>query len=143
MSDLTQNPPEFHTEDRAPGDEPHDHDLSFGEGWKAYTAGLGFATLLTVVSFFVANTTWVWGPSIPVALSVLAVGQMGVHLVFFLHITGGPDGLNNLMALAFGVLIVLLLIGGTLWIMSDMNGNMMNMPTMPQVMQMQNQAATP
>ncbi len=41
--------------------------------------------------------------------SVLAIAQMGVHLVFFLHITTGPDNTNNVMALAFGVLIVLLL----------------------------------
>jgi cytochrome o ubiquinol oxidase operon protein cyoD len=141
MSDLTQDPSDYHLEDRAPGDEPEDernhHDLSFGEGYGAYLAGLGFATLLTIISFVVANTTWVWGPSIPVALAVLAVGQMGVHIVFFLHITGGPDGINNLMALAFGVLIVLLLIGGSLWVMGHMNANMMNMPSMPQIMQMQ------
>jgi len=34
--------------------------------------------------------TWIWRPSIPVALSVLAVAQIGVHLVFFLHLTTAP-----------------------------------------------------
>ena len=57
-------------------------------------------------------------PSIPVALAVLAIAQMGVHLVFFLHITTGPDNTNNVLALAFGVLIVLLVIAGSLWIMA-------------------------
>ena len=75
-----------------------------------------------------------WGPSIPVALVVLAIAQMGVHLVFFLHITTGPDNVNNVMALAFGVLIVLLLLAGSLWIMSHLNHNMM---PMDQIMQMQ------
>jgi cytochrome o ubiquinol oxidase subunit IV len=42
---------------------------------------------------------------------VLAIAQMGVHLVFFLHITTGPDNTNNVLALAFGVLIVILLMG--------------------------------
>ena len=83
----------------------------------SYFVGLGLATLLTVVSFFVAGTTLVWAPSIPVALVVLAIAQMGVHLVFFLHITTGPDNTNNVMALAFGVLIVLVLMVGTLWVM--------------------------
>jgi cytochrome o ubiquinol oxidase operon protein cyoD len=59
---------------------------------------------------------------------------MGVHLVFFLHITTGPDNVNNVMALAFGVLIVLLVITGSLWIMAHMNQNMM---PMDQIMQMQ------
>ena len=71
------------------------------------------------MSFFIARTTLVWEPSIPVALVVLAIAQMGVHLVFFLHITTGPDNVNNVMALAFGVLIVLLLIAGSLWIMAQ------------------------
>jgi hypothetical protein len=34
---------------------------------------------------------------------VLAIAQMGVHLVFFLHITTGPDNTNNVLALAFGL----------------------------------------
>src|SRR5271169_6275241 len=93
--------------DIAPGDE-------FTEGGGiatrviGYLTGLGLAILLTATSFFVAGTDLVWQPSIPVALVVLAIAQMGVHLVFFLHITTGADNTNNIMALAFGVLIVML-----------------------------------
>ena len=108
------------------------HDVAKSAG--IYLIGLGLATLLTIVSFFIARTTLVWQPSIPVALAVLAIAQMGVHLVFFLHITTGPDNVNNVMALAFGVLIVLLVITGSLWIMAHMNHNMM---PMDQIMQMQ------
>ena len=100
----------------------------------SYLAGFGLAVLLTVISFVVARTTLVWQPSIPTALFVLAIAQMGIHLVFFLHITSGPDSTNNVMALAFGVLIVLLLIGGSLWIMGHLNHDM---PGMDKVMQMQ------
>jgi cytochrome o ubiquinol oxidase operon protein cyoD len=49
---------------------------------------------------------------------------MGVHLVFFLHVTTGPDSTNNILALAFGVLIVLLIVAGSLVIMANLNGNM-------------------
>src|SRR5262245_25691917 len=51
------------------------------------------------VAFFVSQTTLVWQPSIPIALIVLAIAQMGVHLVFFLHITTGAESLNNVLAL--------------------------------------------
>jgi cytochrome o ubiquinol oxidase subunit IV len=105
-----------------------------GEGIGSLLVGLGLATLLTIVSFFIARTTLVWQPSIPVALAVLAIAQMGVHLVFFLHITTGPDNVNNVMALAFGVLIVFLVIVGSLWIMEHLNQNMM---PMDQIIQMQ------
>ena len=119
--------------DAAPGYEsPDGHDVFRALG--TYLVGLGLATLLTVVSFFIARTTLVWQPSIPVALSVLAIAQMGVHLVFFLHITTGPDNVNNVMALAFGVLIVFLVMVGSLWIMAHLNQNMM---PMDQIMQMQ------
>jgi cytochrome o ubiquinol oxidase operon protein cyoD len=123
----------LHPGDIAPGDE-----IAGGrevvEGLLGYLIGLALATLITVVAFFISQTTLVWQPSIPIALFVLAVAQMGVHLVFFLHITTGPDNTNNILALAFGVLIVLLLIGGTVWIMYHMNHNMM---PMDQIMRMQ------
>jgi cytochrome o ubiquinol oxidase subunit IV len=122
-----------HSVDLAPGDE-HIEDGGVGQRVLGYLTGLGLAILLTATSFFVAGTDLVWQPSIPVALVVLAIAQMGVHLVFFLHITTGPDNTNNVLALAFGVLIVLLVMVGSLWIMANLNHNMM---PMDQIMQMQ------
>ncbi|THD55421.1 MAG: cytochrome o ubiquinol oxidase subunit IV [Bradyrhizobium sp.] len=117
--------------DVAPGDE---EEVRVGPRLLGYVVGLGLAIVLTITSFFVAGTDLVWQPSIPVALVVLAMAQMGVHLVFFLHITTGADNTNNVLALAFGLLIVFLVIGGSLWIMSNLNHNMM---PMDQIMQMQ------
>jgi cytochrome o ubiquinol oxidase operon protein cyoD len=119
--------------DVVPGDE-HLEGGSLTQRVLGYLTGLGLAILLTATSFFVAGTDLVWQPSIPVALVVLAIAQMGVHLVFFLHLTTGADNTNNLLALAFGVLIVILLMGGSLWIMANLNHNMM---PMDQIMQMQ------
>ena len=114
---------DLHPSDTAPG-EQRIRRTEITEQIKSYLIGLGLAILLTVMSFFISGTTLVWGPSIPVALVVLAVAQMGVHLVFFLHITTGPDNVNNVMALAFGVLIVFLVLAGSLWIMANMSHNM-------------------
>jgi len=85
--------------DLAPGEEGQDGELSLLQRIAGYLTGLGLAILL----------------------------QMGVHLVFFLHITTGPDNTNNVLALAFGVLIVVLVIGGSLWIMAHLNHNTMPM----------------
>lgn len=104
----------------APG-EPHDSMLS---ETVSYVVGLGLALLLTGISFWVASTTSLWGPGVATGLVVLAIAQMGVHLVFFLHITSGPDNTNNVLALAFGVMIVFLVMIGTIWIMAHMNANM-------------------
>jgi cytochrome o ubiquinol oxidase subunit IV len=128
MSELHDT---HHRADLAPGDE---EEVNVRYRVLGYLIGLGLAVLLTATSFFVAGTDLVWQPSIPVAIIVLAIAQMGVHLVFFLHITTGPDNTNNVMALAFGLLIVFLVIAGSLWIMSHLNQNMM---PMDQIMQMQ------
>ena len=128
MSDLTHVPVEH---DLAPGEEEQH---SVGARVLGYVVGLGLALLLTATSFFIAGTDLVWQPSIPVAIIVLAIAQMGVHIVFFLHITTGPDNTNNVLALAFGLLIVFLVVGGSVWIMANLNANM---PPMDQIMRMQ------
>jgi cytochrome o ubiquinol oxidase operon protein cyoD len=117
--------------DVAPGDELGPADIP--HAIRGYLVGLALATLLTCVSFYIARSTLVWQPSIPIALSVLALAQMGVHLVFFLHLTSGPDGVNNVMALAFGLLIVVLLVFGSLWIMTHLDHNVMSMQRLMQM----------
>ena len=123
-------------QDRAPGDE---ESLIGGmsettSAFLVYTTGLVLAVGLTATSFWAANTSLLWAPGIPLGLAVLAIAQMGVHLVFFLHITTGPDNTNNVLALAFGLLIVTLVVAGSIFIMISLNGNMtpvgdlMNMP---------------
>ena len=74
-----------------------------------------------------SQTNLLWAPGIPVGLVVLAFAQVGVHLVFFLHLGTGPDHTNNILALAFGVLIVFLVITGSIWIIANLNSNMMPM----------------
>ena len=99
-------------------------------GLLVYTIGLLLAIILTATSFWVANSSALWAPGVALGLMVLAIAQMGVHLVFFLHITTGPDNTNNVLALAFGVLIVALVIAGSVWIMANLNANMMPMGDM-------------
>jgi cytochrome o ubiquinol oxidase operon protein cyoD len=113
--------------DLAPGYESADGEGPEGirEGVRSYVLGLALAIALTVASFWVARTHILYGPSVPVALVVLAVAQMGIHLVFFLHITTAPDNTNNVLALALGILIVFVLVFGTVWVMAHMNHNMM------------------
>jgi cytochrome o ubiquinol oxidase operon protein cyoD len=135
MSDLEYDPHHggaLHDEwaDHAPGDEPEE---SAGHWVLNSNLGLGFSVALTVAAFLVAGSHIIYGPGIPVALIVLAIAQMGVHLVFFLHVTTGPDNTNNVLALAFGIMVVFLIVVGSIWIMNNLNQNMM---PMDQLMQM-------
>ena len=118
------NSPEHMFYDRTPGVEEREPTASY----LSYSAGLGLAIVATIASFTVAQTNLLWPPGIPVGLIVLALAQIGVHLVFFLHLGSGPDSTNNILALAFGVLIVFLVIAGSIWIIANLNTNMMSMP---------------
>lgn len=117
--------------DVAPGfvDAP---DRSIRDGIASSLIGLVLAAGLTAAAFLAVDTGVIWGPGIPVALGVFAVTQIGVHLVFFLHLTTAPDNTNTALALAFGVLIVILIIAGSIWIMNHLDRNMLPMsPGMP------------
>lgn len=118
--------------DAPPGDEAaHGGVLRSVVG---YMTGLVLAGLLTAVSFRVGTGDLVWQPGIVAAIAVLAIAQMGIHLVFFLHVSSGPDSTNNVLALAFGILIVFLVVVGTIWITNDLNDRMM---PMSKIMEMQ------
>jgi cytochrome o ubiquinol oxidase subunit IV len=105
-----------------PGDAPD---------WKSRLVkslmGLAASVVLTLASFWAAGTPLVWGPGVPVLLAALAIGQMGVHLVFFLHVSSGPEGTNTILALAFGVFVVALVVFGSLIIMANLDAGMAGM----------------
>lgn len=119
--------------DSIPGDE-REGDGSIARNILTYVVGLALAGALTIASFWAIHTHLIYGPGIPFAIITLAIAQMGIHLVFFLHITTDPDNTNNVLALAFGILIVCLVIFGSMWIMTNLNHNMM---PMDKLMQMQ------
>ncbi len=110
--------------DKAPGDNGT---IARSKGLQSYLLGLSLATALTIASFWAAGSHLIYGPGVAIALVTLAVAQMGVHLVFFLHITTDPDNTNNILALAFGILIVCLVVFGSIWIMGHLNHNMIPM----------------
>jgi cytochrome o ubiquinol oxidase operon protein cyoD len=107
--------------------DPEKHMEKPEHGAQLLFIGLGLAALLTAASFAIVATDVIWPPGRTAALLVLAIAQMGVHLVFFLHLSTAPRDINNILALAFGLLIVVLIVGGTLWIMAHLNANMAGM----------------
>jgi cytochrome o ubiquinol oxidase subunit IV len=111
-------------DDRTPGVQEYESTASY----LSYSVGLGLAIIATIGSFAVSQTNLLWAPGIPVGLIVLAFAQIGIHLVFFLHLGSAPDHTNNILALAFGVLVVFLVITGSIWIIANLSSNMMPMP---------------
>lgn len=64
---------------------------------------------------------------IPVVLG-LAVLQLLVQLVFFLHLSRQSKPRWNMLMLAFAFIVIFIVVGGSVWIMDSLNYHM----TMPQ-----------
>ena len=116
-------------QDEEPGKTPERLWASIGK----YAAGFGISVLLTLASFWVSDTQLVYAQGVSVLLAALAIAQMGVHLLFFLHISSGPEGTNNILALAFGVFVVALVVFGSIIIMANLDTQMMPMERLLQM----------
>jgi len=112
----------------APGAHVHTHGAH-----RSYLIGSSYAVILTLASFWASSTDVIYPPGVPILLGVLAIAQMGIHLVFFLHISSAPDQTNNVLALAFGIFVVGLLVFGSMIIMAHLNHNMMPMDRLMQL----------
>ena len=89
--------------------------------FKSYITGFIFSIALTLMAYFaVANHA----PNILPIILTLAIIQLFVQLIFFLHVGKGSDRIWNLVVLFSTVGIVLILVLGSIWIMGHLNYNM-------------------
>jgi cytochrome o ubiquinol oxidase operon protein cyoD len=110
----------------APGaHEGHGHDAGHGT-LKGYLTGFVLAAILTAIPFWL-----VMGHVLPTsqmtALAVmgLAVIQIVVHMIYFLHMNSKSEGGWTMLALLFTLVIVVITLSGSLWVMYHLNTNMM------------------
>jgi cytochrome o ubiquinol oxidase subunit IV len=106
----------------------HAHANSAGESHgsqAAYLRGFILSVLLTAAAFAFALSGILSVAGAMIAISALAVVQIFVHLFYFLHMNASSEQRWNVMAFAFTVIIVAIVVGGTLWVMYNANMNMM------------------
>ena len=92
---------------------------------KAYLTGLALALLLTAIPFALVGFELLPRTPALVAVAVMAVVQMLVHLRYFLHLDLTYTPRENLLALCFAGILIVIMIGGSLWIMFDLYHRMM------------------
>lgn len=105
---------------------PHVHAETHGHArGRGYWIGVLLAVVLTVLPFWlvmsgVIDRQWTAG-----LIFAMALAQIVVHVVCFLHLDTRSEGGWTLLAFLFTVVIVVLTIGGSIWIMYHLNANMM------------------
>ncbi|WP_420384280.1 cytochrome o ubiquinol oxidase subunit IV [Novosphingobium sp.] len=97
---------------------------------KHYGIGFGLSVVLTAIPFWLVMSG-VLGDKVVTALiiAVFAAAQVGVHMIFFLHLNTKSQGGWNFLALVFTIIVVGTVLFGSLWVMYHLNTNMM--PGMP------------
>ncbi|SEM33415.1 cytochrome o ubiquinol oxidase subunit IV [Halomonas caseinilytica] len=92
---------------------------------KSYVVGLILSIVLTIIPFGVVMTGS-FGTSATVLIIVAtAVAQVLVQLILFMHMNTKADEGWNFMSFVFTVSILVLIIGGSVWIMYNLHQNMM------------------
>ena len=93
---------------------------------RPYIAGFVFALVLTGIPFGLVVAGLLPRFTTLVVIAVLALVQVVVHLRYFLHLDLESTPRENLLALAFAAVLICIMIGGSLWIMLDLNARMMS-----------------
>jgi cytochrome o ubiquinol oxidase operon protein cyoD len=94
---------------------------------RTYLIGFLLSVMLTAVPFWLVMTGALDRPTTAALIIALAVAQILVHTVCFLHVNTRAEGGWTLMAYAFAAVMVLIVIAGSMWIMYHLNANMMPM----------------
>ncbi|MDF1796782.1 MAG: cytochrome o ubiquinol oxidase subunit IV [Coxiellaceae bacterium] len=109
----------------------HDHPVSTvstGTGRKTFTTYIvGFlgSLFLTIIAFFAVGNRIFDDAGLYIAVSVLAVIQLYVQVIFFLRVNAGKQSRLNLLSFLFTILIIVVILSGSIWIMYNLNVNMM------------------
>ncbi|HYG06080.1 MAG TPA: cytochrome o ubiquinol oxidase subunit IV [Stenotrophomonas sp.] len=107
------------------GHDNHSESHAGHGGVKSYLIGFAMAVVLTVIPFaLVMNHTFSPGTTVLI-ISIMAAVQMLVHIVYFLHMDRSPEQRSNIHVGLFSVLIIGIVVIGSLWVMHNMNINMM------------------
>lgn len=84
---------------------------------KSYSIGFVCSIVLTIIPIAVVMNGWLEGVASKVVLMGAAVLQFVVQLIFFMHLREEQKPRYNLMALILGLIIVLVIVVGSMWIM--------------------------
>ena len=103
------------------------HDAAHGSV-RSYTAGFILSLALTLGAYILASHQLASGWGLIYALAALAVTQLFVQLVFFLHLGRESKPRWNLVVFAFALMVVVILVFGSLWIMKNLSYGHDNLP---------------
>lgn len=104
---------------------------------RSYVIGFTSSLVLTVAAYLLVTERWLDDGYLIAAIASLALAQLVVQLICFLHLGKEPGAKWQLVVFLFMIVVVLIVVVGSLWIMNNLNYNMMH--DMQTMMQLENQ----
>ena len=93
---------------------------------RGYATGFVLAVILTAIPFYlVMGKAFSNSGTAGLVLLGLAAVQIVVHMVYFLHMNTKVEGGWSMLAMLFTVMVVFIMLSGSIWVMYNMNTNMM------------------
>ncbi|PWC81311.1 hypothetical protein TSH100_27505 [Azospirillum sp. TSH100] len=107
------------------GHDDHGHPEGAHGTFGSYMIGFVLSVILTVIPFWLVMNGTLDTTTTTVVILALAVVQIIVHMVYFLHMNGRAEGGWSMLAMIFTIIVVVIMFSGSLWVMYHMNHNMM------------------
>jgi cytochrome o ubiquinol oxidase operon protein cyoD len=126
---------DVHAQHGAAAHDDHAHDDGHAHGsLKSYLIGFVLSVILTAIPFWLVMTGALGSnEATALAIMVLAVAQIVVHMIYFLHMNARSEAGWTMMALIFTIVMVVIALIGSLWVMHHLNANMMPTHDMSQI----------
>lgn len=107
--------------------EHHEEDAGAPHStFKGYMTGFVLAVILTAIPFaIVMGKVFDKSSTTAFVILALAVVQIVVHMIYFLHMDTKAEGGWSLLALVFTLVLVVIMLSGSIWVMYHLNYNMM------------------
>jgi len=106
--------------------------------FKSYVIGFGGSIIITLTAYLLVRYTSLSLPLMLGILAILAISQFSLQMIYFLHIGREFSPRLKLIVLLFMVSVVIILVGGSLWIMHSLEGRMFSTKFMETYMNNEN-----
>lgn len=116
----------------------HTLSTSHGQRMKSYVIGFVSSIVLTIIAFGLVENHVLPHQALVMTVVGLAVIQLLVQLIFFLHIGRETGTRWKIVTFFFALIVIFIVVGGSIWIMNNLNYNMMNMTQIQQNTYMRN-----
>lgn len=91
----------------------------------SYVIGFVLSIVFTIIPYHLVVNKVLTGNALLITILLIAIWQMFIQIIFFLHLGRGPKPLYNIVFFIFTAGAIIILVGASLFIMKNLYANML------------------